>query len=159
MKDSVPLLIVAGVVLAASAIADRHKTVAGVRRGVRMFVGILPSLLTVLILVSMMLSVFPGNALARWMGRDSGPTGFVIAALLGSVALIPGFIAYPLSAILVKNGVGYNVIAVFITTLMMVGVLTLPLEARYFGLRTAVVRNSLSLLGALVVGGLMGLLW
>jgi len=124
-----------------------------------MFVGILPSLLTVLILVSMMLSVFPGNALARWMGRDSGPTGFVIAALLGSVALIPGFIAYPLSAILVKNGVGYNVIAVFITTLMMVGVLTLPLEARYFGLRTAVVRNSLSLLGALVVGGLMGLLW
>jgi uncharacterized membrane protein YraQ (UPF0718 family) len=159
VKDSVPLLIVAGVVLAASAIADRHKTVAGVRRGVRMFVGILPSLLTVLILVSMMLSVFPGNALARWMGRDSGPTGFVIAALLGSVALIPGFIAYPLSAILVKNGVGYNVIAVFITTLMMVGVLTLPLEARYFGLRTAVVRNSLSLLGALVVGGLMGLLW
>jgi len=159
VNDIVPLLIVAGGVLAASALADRDKTVAGVKKGVRMFVGILPSLLAVLMTVSITLSILPANALAQWMGKDSGPTGFVIAALLGSVSLIPGFIAYPLSAILVKNGVGYHVIAVFITTLTMVGVLTLPLEARYFGLWTAVVRNSLSLIGALVVGGIMGLLW
>ncbi|MCK7472282.1 MAG: hypothetical protein MZU95_17125 [Desulfomicrobium escambiense] len=65
------------------------------------------------------------------MGKGSGIEGWAIAALLGSVALIPGFIAYPLCGILIKSGVAYTTIAVFITTLTMVGIVTLPLEAEF----------------------------
>jgi len=46
---------------------------------------------------------------------------------------------------------------VFITTLMMVGITTLPVESRYFGWKIALYRNGLSFIGALVVGLLMGL--
>jgi hypothetical protein len=69
----------------------------------------------------------------------------------------PGFIAFPLGAILVRSGVSYQVVAVFITTLMMVGILTLPLEAKYFGWRVSILRNALSFAGALLVGLLMGI--
>ena len=79
--------------------------------------------------------------------------------MLGSISLIPGFIAYPLSGVLIKNGVSYPVIAVFITTLMMVGVLTLPLERKYFGWKVAIMRNLLSLIGALAIGITIGFLW
>ena len=59
---------------------------------------------------------------------------------------------------LLRNGVSYAVIAVFITTLMMVGVLTLPIEIKYFGVKVSVLRNGLSLLGALLIGVIMGAL-
>ena len=47
--------------------------------------------------------------------------------------------------------------SVFITTLMMVGIMTLPLEAKYFGLKVSIIRNVLSFFGALLVGLLMGI--
>jgi uncharacterized membrane protein YraQ (UPF0718 family) len=80
----------------------------------------------------------------------------MIAAILGSISLIPGFIAFPLAAILLKNGAAYNIVAVFITTLMMVGILTLPIEIKYFGVRVSILRNALSFIGALIIGLIIG---
>ena len=141
---------------AISFLVDRGKTILGLKKGLGMFVNILPELLNILILVSVVLYLIPQSMLIRWLGRDSGMTGISIAAVTGSISLIPGFIAYPLAAILRKSGVSYGVLAVFITTLMMVGIVTLPLEAKYYGLKTALARNGLSFLGALIIGILVG---
>jgi uncharacterized membrane protein YraQ (UPF0718 family) len=70
--------------------------------------------------------------------------------------LVPGFVAFPLAAALLKNGAGYAQIAAFVSTLMMVGVVTLPVEIKTFGKRATVVRNIaalvFSLIAALVIG-------
>ena len=150
------LIIVTISVVLISFFLDREKTFTGLKKGLSMFVSILPELLNILILVSIVLYLIPQSMLIRWLGRDSGMTGMSIAALTGSISLIPGFIAYPLAAILLKSGVSYSVLAVFITTLMMVGIVTLPLEAKYYGLKTALLRNGLSFLGALLIGILVG---
>jgi len=73
--------------------------------------------------------------------------------------LIPGFVAYPMAGMLVKNGVAYPVIAVFMTTLMMVGIVTLPLEKKFFGMKLALTRNALNFVGALLIGLGMNLVW
>ena len=151
------LIIVTLSVVFISFFLDREKTFTGLKKGLKMFVSILPELLNILILVSVVLYLIPRSMFIRWLGRDSGMTGISIAALTGSISLIPGFIAYPLAAILLKSGVGYGVLAVFITTLMMVGIVTLPLEAKYYGLKTALLRNGLSFLGALIIGILVGI--
>jgi uncharacterized membrane protein YraQ (UPF0718 family) len=39
---------------------------------------------------------------------------------------------------------------------MMVGVLTLPVEAHYFVMKTALLRNFFSLIAALIIGALIG---
>lgn len=152
------LLTITVLALTASLLADRNKTWAGLKKSYRMFLGILPALLNVLILVSVALYLVPKETLIRWLGANSGPAGYAIAAVIGSIALIPGFVAFPLAAMLLKSGVGYAVTAVFITTLMMVGILTLPLEIKYFGRKVALMRNGLSLAGALLIGLLMSLL-
>ena len=154
----IPLLVVTALALIISFLADRKKTMQGVKKGIKMFLGILPSLLNILALVSIVLYLIPNETLVKWLGKDSGSFGMLSAAVIGSIALVPGFIAFPLAAILLKSGVGYGVLAVFITTLMMVGVLTLPLEAKYFGMRTALIRNALSLAGAVIIGVLIGLI-
>lgn len=151
------LLIVTFVAIFLSVLADFKKTLAGIKKGFKMFLNLLPSLISILIFVSIFLYFVPADTLTRWLGKNSGLAGLAVAAGLGSISLIPGFIAYPLAAVMIKSGVGYNIIAVFITTLMMVGILTLPLEARYFGMRVAIIRNSLSFIGAIIIGFLVGL--
>lgn len=122
-----------------------------------MFLGILPMVFNVLILVSIFLYLVPKETISNLLGKNSGILGIGIAAVLGSVALIPMFITYPLAALLLKSGVSYQVLAVFITTLLMVGVLTLPIEVKYFGLKVSIIRNTLSFIGALVIGLVIGL--
>ena len=139
-----------------SFIINRDKTAKGLKKGVSMLVKFLPQLVLLIIFVSVLLGFVSQETLAQYLGSESGFLAVVIAAITGSIALIPGPVAYPLSATLVEQGVSYTVIGVFITTLMMVGVLTLTIEKKYFGLRVSLLRNSLSFLGALAIGAVIG---
>ena len=148
---------VASVVLL-STIADRSKTWEGIRRGAAILRILLPQFLLLIVLVSAFLGLMSRDTLANLLGQESGVLGVLNAAVIGSVALIPGPIAYPLAGMLLEHGVTYTVLAVFITTLMMVGVITFPVEKEYLGTYTAVLRNLLSFVGALLVGMIMGVL-
>lgn len=150
------LIIFTVVCLIFSLIANRNKTWNGIRKGLTMFLKLLPVLIIMLALVSVALFIIPNETLVKYMGEESGIKGWVSAAVIGSVALIPGFIAYPLCGILIDNGVAYSVIAVFITTLMMTGFLTLPVEVKFFGWKVSVIRNLASLVAALFIGLIMG---
>ena len=153
------LLIITVVALILSVVFDRKKTWLGIKKGLKMFLNIIPPFLTILIIVSILLFLTPKEFLIKWLGKDSGIFGIITAAVIGSISLIPGFIAYPIGAILIQNGVTYSVIAVFITTLMMVGIVTLPLESKFFGWKAAASRNFLSFIGAIIIGLSIGLLW
>jgi hypothetical protein len=148
------LLAITAVALVASLIADRRKTLMGVRRGLRMFVNLLPTLVTVLAAVSLLMAAVHPATLERWLG-GGGPVPFVAALIAGSIALIPGFVAFPLAGVLKDNGATTAVLAGFITTLLMVGVVTLPIEIRFFGRRIAILRNLLAFGGAVVVALVM----
>jgi len=117
---------------------------------------LLPQFLLLLIAVGLFLTLMPQDVLANLLGKQSGMFAPIAAACLGAVALIPGPIAYPLAGVLRQSGVSTGVVAVFITTLMMVGILTLPVEKEYFGIRIAILRNVLSFVGALIIGLIVG---
>ena len=118
------ILIIATILcLLLSLAIDRKKTYLGCMRGLKMFLDILPTLLTVIILVSAFLYLIPGETLEAILGAKSGPLGVLVAALIGSIALIPAFIAYPLARIFLDRGIPPTTVAVFITTLIMVGIL------------------------------------
>ncbi len=79
-----------------------------------------------LALVSIVFFLIPDETLVRYMGEGSGVKGWITSAAVGSVALIPGFIAYLLCGILIKSGVVYPGIAVFITTLITLPIFLIP---------------------------------
>jgi uncharacterized membrane protein YraQ (UPF0718 family) len=145
--------------LAASLAASPRKTLAALRLDVTRLARILPAFLVMLVLLAVALTLVPQDVIRRLLGRESGVYGVAIASLVGSVTLMPGFIAFPLSGALLKQGVPYMVLAAFTTTLMMVGVLTYPLERHYFGRNVTLARNAASLLIALIVAFVMGLVF
>ena len=137
---------------------DRAKTVAGLRKGWRMFRNIIFPFLDVLILVSIALYLIPPGFISKYLGAGSGALGFITAAVVGSITLIPGFISYPIAASLLQQGASYTVVATFMTTLMMVGVVTLPLEAQYFGRWVAILRNLMNFAAAVLIGLAVGMI-
>jgi uncharacterized membrane protein YraQ (UPF0718 family) len=153
------LIIITVAALILSFIADKQKTWQGIKKGVKMLLNLMPTILVVLAAVSILLFFLPNELIVKYLGENAGWTGYAIAAVVGSLALIPGFVAYPLSGALVQSGVSYPVIAIFITTLMMVGILTLPIEIKFFGLKTSLMRNLLFLIGALVIGVFTGIIY
>jgi uncharacterized membrane protein YraQ (UPF0718 family) len=150
------LIIFTALCLIFSLIVDRNKTWNGIKKGITMFLKLLPVLIIMLALVSIVLFLIPNETLVEYLGESSGIKGWIAAAFFGSIALIPGFIAYPLCGILIDSGVAYSVVAVFITTLMMTGFITLPVEAKFFGWKVSVIRNIVSLAAALFIGLIVG---
>jgi uncharacterized membrane protein YraQ (UPF0718 family) len=139
-----------------SFIRSREKTLLALKKAWKSFENILPQFLSVLIIIGIMLAILTPAQISRLLGRESGWYGVLIAAMRGSITLIPGFIAFPLAAALLKSGAGYMQIAAFVSTLMMVGIVTLPVEMKYFGKKAAVVRNIASFIFSILVALVMG---
>ena len=129
---------------------SRKKTKQALKKAWRSFENILPQFLSILLLIGFILAVLDEKTISLLIGRDSGLMGMAIAAVIGSIILVPGFIAFPLAASLLAAGAGYGQIAMLVTTLMMVGVVTLPLETTYFGKRLAIERNVLAFIYAVL---------
>jgi uncharacterized membrane protein YraQ (UPF0718 family) len=158
--DTAILYIIAAVGLGISFFKNKEKTKMALKKAFKAFEGILPQFLVVLVLVAVTLSVLDTATVSRFLGSGSGILGILIAAIVGAITLIPGFVAFPAAAALLAGGAGATQIAAFVSSLMMVGVVTLPMETKFFGKKAALMRNALafgfSLVAAFFVGWVVG---
>lgn len=148
--------LLAFIALMLSAFKSKQKTLLALKKAWKSFENILPQFLVIIIIIGIMLSLLTPEQISRFLGNESGWLGIVIAAIIGSITLIPAFVAFPLAAALLNNGAGYMQIAAFVSTLMMVGIVTFPVEIKYFGKKAALIRNFLAFIFSLIVSALMG---
>ncbi len=144
--------------LIASLLASRQKTGWALRVALNATKRIGPLILGIIALIGLMVGFVPAKWIASTIGPDRGALGVIFAALLGAVLFIPGLIAFPLAKSLLDMGAGVMSIAAFVTTLMMVGVVFLPLEIKELGKRFTLIRNGLAFVAALSVAVCMGLI-
>ena len=142
--------------LTVSFFKDRKKTKMALVKAWKAFENILPQLLTILLIIGFALAVLSPETIQKLIGARSGVLGVLAAALIGSITLVPGFVAFPLAAALLKNGAGYMQIAAFVSTLMMVGVITIPIERKTLGMRATLTRNAAAFVFSLLVAVVMG---
>ena len=138
------LYVVTGVLLFLSYRKDRNKTKMSLKKAWKAFENILPQFLGIILLIGMLLAFLNPEVIAALIGGQSGWQGMLVASIIGSITLIPGFVAFPLASALLKSGAGFMQIAVFISTLMMVGIVTMPVEMATFGKKATFVRNGLA---------------
>lgn len=154
----IPLWIAGAIIVLISYYFDAEKTRQGVKKGAKIFKGLFSPFVNIMILASFILVVVPPGMIERYLGGESGFLGLTLSAIIGSITLIPAFIVYPIASELLERGASYMVIATFITTLLMVGVVTYPLESKYFGKKVALVRNVLNFFAAILIGLLIGVI-
>jgi uncharacterized membrane protein YraQ (UPF0718 family) len=147
---NIGIYLLAFALLGLSWLNNKGKTRQALKKAWKSFYNILPELVGVVVLIAVILSVLNPAVISRLLGDQSGALGYVLAAVVGAITLIPGFIAFPTAALLLQQGAGVGQIAVFVSTLMTVGVATAPLEVRYFGRRVTLLRNALAFVLAFV---------
>ncbi len=135
---------------------DKEKTKRALINGVKSFENIMPQFLSILVIIGILLTILKPETISKIIGNDSGVFGVVLSSLVGSVTMMPTFVAFSTGNTLIQNGAGYAQVSALITTLTMVGVLTFPLEAEYIGKKAAFYRNFLAFLFSFVVAFFMG---
>ena len=143
--------VVTALVLLLSFLINPTKTKKALRIALKKFLFIIPTFIKILFLIAIIFYFFPEETISGYLSSNNEFIGILVAFLIGSIAAIPGFIAFPLSGMLVDKGVSYTIIAMFTTSLMMIGVLTFPIEKKYFHYKIVVLRNIIGLGIAVIV--------
>lgn len=134
---SIILYIITAIALIISFVKSKERTKTALKKAWNTFESILPQFASILLIIGLMLAILSPEQISYLIGSNSGWIGVVLVSIAGSITLIPGFVTFPLAAALLKNGAGYMQIAAFISTLMMAGIVTLPVEFKYFGKKAA----------------------
>ena len=150
------LVIITSIVIAISFFKDKEKTLKGLKLGFKKFSKIIIPFVIMLILVSFAQYFISGDTISKYLINSKSQAAYVISLIIGSISVMPGFIAFPLSGILRQNGISYMIISAFTSTLMMVGIVTYPIEKKYFGTQIALTRNVVSFVIAVIVSIVTG---
>lgn len=141
-----------------SFIKDKRKTLLSLKKAWKMFAGVLPQFVAILLLVGVALAVLSPKTIKRMIGEETGFTGMLLTSFVGAITVVPVMIAFPIVAELLKNGAGIIQMAVFVSTLTTVGIITIPMEIKYLGKKIAVLRNVLAFVFSFITAYLVGVL-
>jgi len=148
------------ILLAISFIKDKEKTKLALKNGFKSFENIMPQFLFIIIIVGIVLSIVNPITISNLIGPESKLFGITLSSIVGSITMMPTFVAFSTGDSLLKSGAGYAQVGALISTLTMVGVLTFSLEASYIGKKAAFYRNFIAFLFAFIVaffvGGVLG---
>ena len=141
-----------------SLIKDKNKTKESLKIALKTFFKTLPIIIIIIIFIGFLLGFLPPDIISKVVGEQAGFLGILVTAVLGSVLFVPALISFPLAASLLNGGASIMSVAAFITTLTMVGVVTLPLEIKEMGKKITILRNVFSFVFAIVIALIMGVI-
>ncbi|MBP3915750.1 MULTISPECIES: permease [unclassified Clostridium] len=153
---SIILYSLAIILLIVSFIKDKGKTKKAIILGLKSFENILPQFLCIIITVGILLSFFNTDTISKILGNSSGFWGIILADIIGSITMMPTFVAFSLGNTLLLNGAGYSQVGALVSSLVLIGLMTFPLEAKYIGKRAAFLRNLIAFLFSIIVGIILG---
>jgi len=136
---------------------DKKKTKIALMKSWKAFMNIFPALAGVLAFIGLILTVLSPDIITRALGQNTSIWGMLLTSIVGAITLIPAFVAYPMAASLLASGAGIMQIAVFVSTLTMVGTVTAPLEAKYFGWKVTILRNGFAYLFSFIAAIIIGI--
>ena len=139
-------------------IKDRKKTLKSLKVALSSFVSLLPSFIILIIAIGVLLSFLPPGFIKTYLGSGSGYLGVFSSAILGAVLFLPSIVAFPLAGSLYSQGASVMLVAAFLTTLTMIGFVTLPMEIKELGKKFALLRNLFSFVAAILTAILMGVI-
>lgn len=142
--------------LAVAFVKDSARARQSLRVALKSFAGILPAVLAIIVLIGLLMAFATPGQISRFVGDQAGLGGIIAIAAMGAVLYIPAIVAFPLAGSLLQSGASVSAVAAFITTLTMVGVVTLPMEINQLGRKLALLRNGLSFIAAIAIALLMG---
>lgn len=134
---------------------DKVKTKKAFFKGLKSLENIMPQFLGIIFVVGITLAILKPETISSVLGASSGTFGIFLSALLGSIAMMPTFVAFSTGDMLLKSGAGMAQVAALISTLTLIGIITIPMEIKYIGKRGALYRNIVAFFFSIIVAFLI----
>ena len=105
----------------------------GIKGGITILLREVPLLAAAFLTAGLLQALVKKEFITKWLGRDSGLKGILLACLGGG--LIPGgpYAYYPIAGALLSSGAGLGVLVAFVTAKNLWSVSRLPLEIAILG--------------------------
>ena len=120
------------------------------RKTIRTFINVLPIIIGMLLLTSLLITVFPEQISAGLFGNGD-IIDTLLGASIGSIAAGHPLASYLLGGELLGGGVSLIAVTALVVTWVTVGIVQLPAEALLLGTRFAVYRNIISFIAAISI--------
>lgn len=116
-------------------------------------------MVVILIPVAVLMGLFevwvPKQLIGKYLGRESGWKGILLAFLFGTAPTGPLYVAFPISAMLLKKGASPLNLVVFLNTWAAIKIPQLLVEAKFLGPSFMLVRLALTVPAAILMGWLI----
>lgn len=149
--SSLILYLVTALLIIISYKKDKEKTKKALLKGWKSIENILPQFLGIILVVGITLAVLKPEMISNIVGNNSGILGVVFSAVIGSIIMMPTFVAFSTGDMLLKSGAGVAQVIALISTLTLIGIITIPLEAKYIGKKATIYRNILAFVFSIIV--------
>ncbi len=158
MATSIIIYSILVIALVISLAKSKEKTKKACKVATKALLKTAPALLAMLGIVGLILGLLTPQKISSLIGAEAGFFATITAAVIGSLTLIPSLVAFPLAGSLLRSGATVMTISAFITTLVMVGIVTAPMEMKVLGKKFTILRNGLGIIAALLIALLMGVI-
>lgn len=121
----------------------------------KQMISVLPPIMIFLGLIDVWV---PRESMMKYMGDNSGILGIGLAILIGSIAAGPMYAAFPFTTVLLKKGVKFSNVMIFMNAWCVTKISTVMFEIAALGYKFTMVRLLVDLPGIIVMGYLISLL-
>ena len=104
------------------------------------FVRFLPILLAAFLIINLIQRLVPAETIEAWLSQSKGPKGHLIAWAVGFVTPGGPMIAFPLVGVLYKAGASVALLVTYVSSVLMLNMIRLPLELGFYGFRLTALR-------------------
>ncbi len=112
----------------------------------------------VFLLMGFMEVWLPKQNVQKWLGKESGFKGGVLSLILGTLPTGPLYVAFPMTASLLRKGASIANMVLFLGSWAALKIPQLMVEIKFLGLPFTIVRFSLTLAALIVIGLIMELI-
>lgn len=109
----------------------------------------------IMIILSLMDVWVPRETIMKYMGEKSGIRGISIAILIGSIAAGPMYAAFPVTSVLLRKGVKFSNIIIFMNAWCVTKISTLIFEFSSLGYKFTLARLLIDIPGVIIMGYLV----
>lgn len=109
----------------------------------------------IMILLGLMDVWLPRETLIKYMGDKSGILGITLAMTIGSIAAGPMYAAFPFTVVLIKKGVRFSNIIIFMNAWCVTKISTLLFEISSLGYKFTLIRLAIDIPGVIIMGYLV----
>ena len=135
---------------------NKQKSKKALKKAFMKGINLAPQLILIIVIIGFIFAFILPETIQAYLGGELNIIQVVVAAAFGAVMMMPSLIALPLAGSLIDGGASYTPVAAFVTTLTMVGFVTIPIELKELGKKITIFRNVLALIFAVIIAIIMG---